>query len=125
MSQDVPKLRQSARLKHIAQNILFKTQEEIAKDCGVDRKTIQRDIEKWKQKGGFSRFLIKEFFELYGKERHINPSKALDRIMWMLARYGAFDTITKARRNKSVTTLLRKYREIIEEETIIETRNTE
>jgi DNA-binding Lrp family transcriptional regulator len=62
------------------------TQEELAKECGVDRRTIERDIEKWRRKGGFKRFLIKEFFELYGKEKLQNPSLALNRIMTLLLR---------------------------------------
>lgn len=86
MSQNVPKLRQTARLKTIEQNILYMSQEALAEECGVDRKTIQRDIEKWRRKGGFKRFLIKEFFELYGKERLQNPSLALNRIMTLLLR---------------------------------------
>ena len=63
MSQNVSKLRQKAGLQTIEKNILFMTQEELAEECGVDRKTIQRDIEKWRVKGGFKRFLVKEFFE--------------------------------------------------------------
>jgi phage regulator Rha-like protein len=86
MSQNVPKLRQTARLQTIEKNIIFLSQEELAKTCGVDRKTIQRDIEKWRKKGGFKRFLIKEFFELYGKEKIENPSLALNRIMTLLLR---------------------------------------
>ena len=86
MSQNVPKLRQTARLQTIEKNIIYMTQEELAESCGVDRKTIQRDIEKWRKKGGFKRFLVKEFFELYGKEKLTNPSLALNRIMTLLLR---------------------------------------
>ena len=52
MSQNVTKLRQKARLETIEKNILFLTQEELAKQCGVDRRTIARDIDKWRLKGG-------------------------------------------------------------------------
>ncbi len=86
MSENVPKLRQKARLQTIEKNILFMSQEELAQQCNVDRKTIQRDIEKWRKNGGFKRFLIKEFFELYGKEKLENPSLALNRIMTLLLR---------------------------------------
>jgi biotin operon repressor len=86
MSQNVSKLRQKARLQTIAKNIIFMSQEELATECGVDRRTIERDIEKWRKKGGFKRFLVKEFFELYGKEKLINPSLALNRIMTLLLR---------------------------------------
>jgi DNA-binding XRE family transcriptional regulator len=84
MTQNVSKLRQQLRLQTIEKNILFMTQEEIAKECGVDRRTIERDIEKWRTKGGFKRFLVKEFFELYSKEKLVNPSLALNRIMTLL-----------------------------------------
>jgi DNA-binding XRE family transcriptional regulator len=86
MSQNVSKLRQQARLQTIEKNILFMTQEDLAKECGVDRRTIERDIEKWRKKGGFKRFLVKEFFELYGQEKRVNPSLALNRIMSLLLR---------------------------------------
>lgn len=86
MSENVPKLRQKHRLQTIERNILFMSQEELAQECGVDRKTIQRDIEKWRKNGGFKKFLIKEFFELYGKEKLQNPSLALNRVMTLLMR---------------------------------------
>ena len=86
MSENVSKLRQKLRLQTIEQNILFMTQDEIAKECGVDRRTIERDIEKWRKRGGFKRFLVKEFFELYGQEKRVNPSLALNRIMSLLLR---------------------------------------
>ena len=92
MSQNVSKLRQTARLLTIEKNILYMTQEELAETCGVDRKTIQRDIEKWRRKGGFKKFLIKEFFELYSKEKLTNPSLALNRIMTLLLREEAKET---------------------------------
>jgi DNA-binding XRE family transcriptional regulator len=86
MSQTVSKLRAKARMQKVEQNIIYMTQEELAKECGVDRRTIERDIEKWRRKGGFKRFLVKEFFELYGKEKLVNPSLALNRIMTLLLR---------------------------------------
>lgn len=86
MSQSVSKLRAKARMQIVEKNIIFMTQEELAKECGVDRRTIERDIEKWRKKGGFKRFLVKEFFELYGKEKLQNPSLALNRIMTLLLR---------------------------------------
>ena len=86
MTQNVPKIRQKERLQYIEKNLLFQTQEEIAEALNVARKTIQRDIEHWKNKGGFKHFLIKEFFELYGQEKRQNPSLALNRIMTLLLR---------------------------------------
>lgn len=84
--ETLPKLRLRQRLKYIEKNIIFQTQQEIAQACGVNRSTIRRDIDKWRKRGGYRHFLIKEFFELYGKERATNPSRALDRIIYLLTK---------------------------------------
>jgi biotin operon repressor len=119
MSQNVPKMRQKLRQAYISKNILFESQEELAKACGVDRKTIQRDIQKWKQDGGFANFLNKEFFELYSKEKITKPSKALDRVMYLMSKYEV--QVKKRVHNASIKRLLHKYRTVIEtEETITE-----
>ena len=86
MSQNVAKLNQKARTEYIEQNILFKTTTDIAKDCQVTRRTIERDISKWKQHGGFDKFLDREFFELYSIEKLKNPTRALDRIITLMIR---------------------------------------
>jgi hypothetical protein len=86
MTQNVAKLNQKARTDYIEQNILFKTTTEIAQDCKVSRRTIERDITKWKAKGGFDRFLDREFFELYSKEKLTNPSRALDRVITLMVK---------------------------------------
>jgi hypothetical protein len=86
MSQNVAKLNSKARTEYIEQNILFKTTTDIAKDCLVSRRTIERDITKWKAKGGFDRFLDREFFSLYSQEKLTNPSRALDRVITLMMR---------------------------------------
>ena len=86
MSLNVAKLSQKARLQYIEKNIIFQTLDEIAENCGVNPRTIDRDIKKWKAKGGFTRFLEKEFFELYGIEKRQNPSAALNRIMYLMGK---------------------------------------
>jgi hypothetical protein len=86
MSQNVAKINQKARTEYIEQNILYKTTTDIAEECGVSRRTIERDISKWKKKGGFDKFLDREFFSLYGKEKLTNPSRALDRIITLMIR---------------------------------------
>jgi hypothetical protein len=86
MSLNVAKLNQKARLQYIETNLLYKTLDEIATDCGVNPRTIDRDILKWKQHGGFDKFLDREFFILYGKEKLTNPSRALDRIITLMVR---------------------------------------
>jgi hypothetical protein len=85
-SLNVAKLNYKARIQYIEQNILFKTLDEIATECRVNPRTIDRDIVKWKSKGGFDRFLDKEFFTLYGQEKLQNPSRALDRIVTLMIR---------------------------------------
>jgi hypothetical protein len=86
MSLNVAKLNQKARTAYIEHNIIYKTLDEIADACGVNPRTIDRDILKWKQKGGFDKFLDREFFTLYGKEKLTNPSRALDRIITLMIR---------------------------------------
>lgn len=86
MSLNVTKMRQKARLLYIQDHVLFKTYDEMSKDCGVDKRTIIRDVKRWQETGGFDAFLTKEFFQLYGIERHTNPSKALDKIIFLMSR---------------------------------------
>jgi transcriptional antiterminator len=74
------KLTKKKRLKVIMKHITTCNQEEIAKLCGVSERTIQRDIERWKKNGGFSRFLMKEFFELYGVLKLTQPKYVFDKI---------------------------------------------
>jgi hypothetical protein len=83
-SENVAKIKSKARLAYIESHILLETQQEMADACGVERKTIERDIDKWKKSGGYKKFLFKEFFELYGIEKRENPSRALDRIVTLL-----------------------------------------
>ena len=86
MTQDVPKLRFQERIAYIEANIIFKTQEEMATELNISRKTICRDLTKWKLNGGFDRFLNREFFELYGIEKRKDTSRALDRIVTLMIR---------------------------------------
>jgi transcriptional antiterminator len=86
MSQIVPKLRFKERIAYIEANLIFKTQEEMATELNISRKTICRDLTKWKANGGFDRFLHREFFELYGIEKRKDTSRALDRIVTLMIR---------------------------------------
>ena len=86
MSQNVSKLRYQERIAYIEKNLIFQSQEEMATELNVTRKTIQRDILKWKANGGFDRFLHSEFFELYGIEKRKDTSRALDRIITLMIR---------------------------------------
>jgi len=86
LSLNVAKLNQKARITYLEHNILYETLDQIAEHCGVNPRTIDRDVLKWKQKGGFDKFLEREFFSLYGKEKLQNPSRALDRIITLMIR---------------------------------------
>lgn len=68
------------RLPIIMKHITTCKYDEIAKLCGVTEKTIQRDIKRWKKNGGFSDFILKEFFELYGVLKRTNNKYVFDRI---------------------------------------------
>lgn len=74
MSLNVAKLNYKARIHQIEENILYKTLDEIAQECNVNPRTIDRDIVKWKRTGGFDRFLDREFFQLYGSDFGFAPS---------------------------------------------------
>lgn len=76
----------SANLRReiIRDHILLHNYEELAHKCHCTKRTIIRDIEKWRKEGGFEQFLYTEFFKLYSKERLENPSKALDRVVYLL-----------------------------------------
>lgn len=91
MSHLSPKQRRNI----IRDNILFKNEDDLAKMCNVSRRTIIRDIQAWRRSGGFTEFLHKEFFPLYSKEKLTNPSKALDRVCYLLTKdlqYGSLRT---------------------------------
>ena len=77
-------LKQQARQKYIEENMLYMTQEELAKALNVDRSTIRRDLETWYNNKGFRQFIIAQFIENYGKAKtQEKPIKLLDRIITM------------------------------------------
>jgi hypothetical protein len=58
--------------------------EQIASNCGVTRRTIERDLESWYESGEFETWLKAEFVELYEYVRTANPTvafKELARLM--------------------------------------------
>ena len=83
-----PHIKQEARLKYIESNLLLETQEEMAAKLDVSRSTIVRDLDKWKETGGFKRFLISQWIEKYQKVNRVetNNLKLLDRITNMIHR---------------------------------------
>ena len=94
--QKPQQLQQEARIEYITQNMLYLTQEEIADNLGVSRKTICRDLNTWYDNKGFKDFIISQFLENYGKAKtQEKPIKLLDRIITMF-KYLPPETATEA-----------------------------
>jgi len=91
MSQMSPKQRRQI----IRENIIQKTTKQIAVMCNVTKRTITRDILKWKQEGGFEEFLMDEFLKSYPHIKETFPEKAFDRLCYLLGK-----TITQKREVK-------------------------
>ena len=75
-----PVLSQKQRREKIRETIATHTYNEIATLCGVTRRTILRDINKWKDAGGYDEFLMEEFFKLYGLIKVKDVKHAFDRL---------------------------------------------
>jgi len=76
--------------------------EQIAANCGVTRRTIERDLDSWYESGEFETWLKAEFVELYEYVRTANPTiafKELARLMGKMvtrkAEIKTEDTITE------------------------------
>lgn len=80
------KLSHKQRKRIIRKNVATHTYPELAKLCGVTRRTIERDIERWRHEGGYDAFLLEEFFKLYGLVKVKDVFKAFDRICDLLRR---------------------------------------
>ena len=70
----------------IKEHILTKTTPQIATLCGVSKRTIVRDIRKWKNEGGFEELLYDEFIRLYPTIKQTYPEKAFDRLCYLLGK---------------------------------------
>lgn len=61
--------------------------DQIAEAVGVrNRRTIERDIQAWRDTGGFEDFFAKEFLKLHGKIRKSDPVEAYRQITKLVAR---------------------------------------
>ena len=61
--------------------------DQIAEAVGVkNRRTIERDIQAWRETGGFEDFFAKEFLKLHGKIRKSDPVEAYRQITKLIAR---------------------------------------
>ena len=70
----------------IRTNILKLTYTEIAKECGVTERTINRDIKTWRQEGGFEELLYDEFMKSYPDQKESSPEKTFDRLCFLLGK---------------------------------------
>lgn len=88
MSLNVPKMKRSKRIQKL-KTLLPKgrTIEEIAGECGVDEKTIDRDLKAWMNKGGFEDWLNKEFFRLHRKAEEEDVLEAYKAVVRLKERY--------------------------------------
>ena len=75
-----------ARRQVIQDNILTKTQEELATLCHCSRITIVRTVNDWREEGGFEQLLFDEFFKLYPKVAKVYPDKALDKLVFLIGK---------------------------------------
>jgi len=74
------------RREVIRENILDKEYPEIAKLCHCAERTIKRDVQKWRDEGGFEQFLMDEFFRSYPDIKEKFPEKAFDRLCYLLGK---------------------------------------
>jgi len=74
------------RREVIRENILELEYPEIAKLCHCAERTIIRDINKWREEGGFEQFLMDEFFRSYPNIKEQFPEKAFDRLCYLLGK---------------------------------------
>ena len=74
------------RREVIRTNILTATYQELAELCHCTKRTIIRDVNKWRSEGGFEEFLMDEFFRSYPDIKEQFPEKAFDRLCYLLGR---------------------------------------
>lgn len=53
-----------------------KTQAEMARICGVSARTVVRDLQAWRESGGFEEWLEQEFLELHQQVKVQDPKAA-------------------------------------------------
>jgi hypothetical protein len=71
MSLNVPqkRLRKRLRIQKLIQGLRKGSLlADVALECGVSEKTIDRDMAEWKDNGGFDKWLLSEFLRLHEKE---------------------------------------------------------
>jgi hypothetical protein len=71
MSLNVPqkRLRKRLRIQKLIQGLRKGTLlADVALECGVSEKTIDRDMAEWKDNGGFDKWLLSEFLRLHENE---------------------------------------------------------
>jgi len=95
MSEMSPVLTAKARREKLRDSLAMNTYDEIAQLCGVTKRTIRRDVEQWKQEGGYDEWLTEQFFKLYGLVKTQDIKHAFDRICDLMRRRQAQITVTR------------------------------
>lgn len=70
----------------IKENIFKTDYQGLANLCGVTKRTIIRDINRWRQDGGFEESLIDEFVATYPNIKENFLDKAFDRLCYLIGR---------------------------------------
>lgn len=74
------------RREVIKENILKLDYAELAGLCNCTKRTIKRDVQKWRAEGGFEEFLVDEFLSFYPTMKVSFPEKAFDRLCYLLGK---------------------------------------
>ncbi len=62
------------------------THDQIAENCGVTSRTIERDLDRWYESGEFETWLKAEFVELYEYVRTANPTIAFKELSRLIGK---------------------------------------
>lgn len=76
------------RIPRILEGLLKnETHEEIAEAVGVkNRKTIERDLQAWRDSGGLETFLHDEWLRMHGKIKEMEPLEAYRQLTKLLSK---------------------------------------
>jgi len=75
-----------ARRQVIRDNILTLTYEQLAEKCYCTKRTIVRDVNQWRDEGGFEECLFDEFVRLYPTIKNTFPERAFDRLCYLIGK---------------------------------------
>lgn len=101
----------------IKENIFKTNYQGLANLCGVTKRTIIRDVNQWRQDGGFEESLIDEFVSTYPNIKQQFPDKAFDRLCYLIGRQMTrkidIRKEVKTEHKTEVSVLIEKYETVI------------